>query len=120
MMFKGLGNLGNIASMMGSLQSLPDKMKELNARMEDEFVTANSPCGGVTVVMSCTGKVQSVNITGEGLQGPELEQAITEACNAAGALAKQTYAQSISQMAGEMDINLPGMDGLINSLAGNG
>lgn len=119
-MFKGLGNLGNIASMMGSLQSLPEKMKELNAQMDNEFVDAASPCGGVTVTMSCTGKVQSVNIKGESLQGAELEQAIVEACNAAGALAKQTYAQSISQMAGDMDINLPGMDGLISSFAGNG
>ncbi|QDT12809.1 hypothetical protein K239x_48210 [Planctomycetes bacterium K23_9] len=119
-MFKGLGNLGNIASMMGSLQSLPEKMKELNARMENEYVTANSPCGGVIVIMSCTGKVQSTTIEAVELQGAVLEQAITEACNAAGALAKQTYASSISEMAGEMDINLPGMDGLINSLAGNG
>jgi len=119
-MFKGLGNLGNIASMMGSLQSLPEKMKELNARMENEFVTATSACGGVTVTMSCTGKVQSVGVSEEKKQSDDLEQAITEACNAAGALAKQTYASSISQMAGEMDINLPGMDGLINSLAGNG
>lgn len=118
-MFKGLGNLGNIASMMGSLQSLPEKMKELNAQMENEFVSANSPCGGVTVTMSCTGKVQSVSITDESLQGTDLEQAIAAACNASGSLAKQTYAQSISQMAGDMDINLPGMDGLINSLAGN-
>ena len=119
-MFKGLGNLGNIASMMGSLQSLPEKMKELNARMENEFVTASSPCGGVTVTMSCTGKVQTVSITDEDLQGAELEKAIAEACNAAGSLAKQTYAESISQTASDMDINLPGMDGLINSLAGNG
>ena len=32
-MFKGLGNLGNIASMVGSLQHLPDKMKDLNERI---------------------------------------------------------------------------------------
>ncbi len=119
-MFKGLGNIGNIASMMGSLQSLPEKMKELNARMENEFVSAASSCGGVTVTMTCTGKVQSIDISEDAKESAELELAIVEACNAAGALAKQTYAQSISQMAGEMDINLPGMDGLINSLAGNG
>ena len=28
-MFKGLGNLGNIASMVGALQQLPEKMQEL-------------------------------------------------------------------------------------------
>lgn len=119
-MFKGLGNIGNIASMVGAFQTLPDKMKELNAQMQDETVTASSPCGGVTVIMTCIGKLQSVNIANQDLSGTELEQAILEACNAAGALAKQTYAQAISDMATEMDLNLPGMDGLINTLAGNG
>lgn len=38
-MFKGLGNLGNIASMVGSLQELPEKMKELNERMKSETVS---------------------------------------------------------------------------------
>lgn len=119
-MFKGLGNIGNIASMVGAFQTLPDKMKELNAQMQDETVTASSPCEGVTVVMSCVGQVQSVDISNGELAGEELEQAILEACNAAGALAKQTYAQAISTMASDMDLNLPGMDGLINTLAGNG
>ena len=113
-MFKGLGNIGNIASMMGAMQSLPDKMKELNAQMQEETVSATSSCEGVSVVMSCVGKLQNVSIENEELAGEELEQAILEACNAAGALAKQSYADAISQMASEMDLNLPGMDGLIS------
>ena len=44
-MFKGLGNLGNIASMMGSLQSLPQKIEELNERMKSERVVGSSSCG---------------------------------------------------------------------------
>ena len=119
-MFKGLGNIGNLASMVGAFQTLPEKMKELNARMQEELVTGTSSCDGVTVTMNCVGQVQSVSVTGEDLAGEPLEQAILEATNAAGALAKQTYAESISQMASDMDLNLPGMDGLINSLAGNG
>ena len=119
-MFKGLGNLGNIASMVGSLQTLPEKMKELNERMQEETVEASSECGGVSVVMSCTGQVQSVSIGNEELEGEALEGAIRDACNAAGALAKQTYAEAIQQMAADMDLNLPGMDGLLSSLAGNG
>ena len=119
-MFKGLGNLGNIASMVGALQALPEKMKELNAQMQEETVTASSSCDGVTVVMTCTGQLQSVQISNEDLSGEPLEQAIMQACNAAGALAKQTYAEAISQMASDMDLSLPGMDGLISSLSGNG
>ena len=35
-MFKGLGNLGNIASMVGAFQELPQKMQELNEKMQGE------------------------------------------------------------------------------------
>lgn len=118
-MFKGLGNLGNIASMVGSLQQLPEKMQELNERMKGETVSASSGCGQVTVAMSGTGHVQSVQI-GEELSGAELEQAILEATNAAGAAAKQLYAEAISQMVNEMDLNLPGLDGVLSSLTGGG
>ena len=118
-MFKGLGNLGNIASMVGSLQELPEKMKELNERMKSETVSASSGCGKVNVSMSGTGHVQSVTID-DGLNGSELEQAVQDATNAAGAAAKQLYAEAISHMVNEMDLNLPGLDNVITSLTGGG
>jgi DNA-binding YbaB/EbfC family protein len=118
-MFKGLGNLGNIASMVGSLQELPEKMKALNERMKSETVSASSGCGKVNVSMSGTGHVQSVTID-DALNGSELEQAVQDATNAAGAAAKQLYAEAISHMVNEMDLNLPGLDNVITSLTGGG
>jgi len=116
-MFKGLGNLGNIASMVGALQELPQKMQELNERMKLETVSASSGCGTVQVSMSGTGHVQSVKLSGD-LSGEELEHAIQDATNAAGAAAKQLYAEAISQMVEDMDLNLPGIDGVLSSLTG--
>ena len=116
-MFKGLGNLGNIASMVGSLQHLPDKMKELNERMKSETVSASSGCGTIHITMTGTGHVQSVKIDGD-LQGEELEQAIQDATNAAGAAAKQLYAEAISKMVEDMDLQLPGLDNVLSSLTG--
>jgi DNA-binding YbaB/EbfC family protein len=116
-MFKGLGNLGNIASMMGSLQSLPQKIEELNERMKNERVTGQSNCARVTVTMNGAGQVQSVQID-EGLQGTEAEQSVMEATNEAGAAAKELFAGAISDMTAEMDLNLPGMDGILSSLTG--
>ena len=116
-MFKGLGNLGNIASMMGSLQQLPDKLKDLNERMKSETVSASSGCGKVNVSMSGSGHVQSVTIE-DGLSGTELEQAVQDATNAAGAAAKQLYAEAISHMVNEMDLDLPGLDNVIANLTG--
>ena len=117
-MFKGLGNLGNIASMMGAFQELPSKMQELNARMEAEHVSGSSTCGRVSVIVNCVGKVQSVNISEEGIPKAELEQAMLEAANEAGTTAKQTYADAIRQMAADMNLDLPGIDGLLTSFTG--
>lgn len=116
-MFKGLGSLGNIASMMGSLQALPDKMQELNERMKQETVSASSGCGKVNVAMSGTGHVRSVKIN-DGLHGQALEHAVQDATNAAGAAAKQLYADSVSQMVDELDIKLPGLDNILATLTG--
>ena len=118
-MFKGLGNLGNLASMMGSLQQLPDRLKELNERMKHETVTASSGSSAVTVEMNGVGHVQSIQISDE-LSGEPLEQAILEATNAAGAAAKQMYADAVSQLASEMNLNVPGIDGMLSTLTGQG
>lgn len=118
-MLKGLGNIGNIASMVGSLQQLPEKLKELNERMKSETVSASSGCGTVQVSMSGTGHVQSVKLNGD-LSGQELEQAIQDATNAAGAAARQLYVEAISQMVNDMDLNLPGLTNIISSLTGGG
>lgn len=117
-MFKGLGNLGNIASMMSSFKELPDKMHEINARMKEEHVSGTSVCGRVTVIVSCVGQVQSIKIEVEGLTNVEMELAILEASNEAGATAKQTYADSIRAMIAEMNLDIPGVDGLLTSFTG--
>lgn len=117
-MFKGLGNLGNIASMMAAFKDLPQNMQELNARMQAEHVSGTSTCGRVTIVVNCIGVMQSVQIEGEGPSGTELEQAMLEAGNEAGATAKQTYVDSIRQMVAEMNLDIPGIDGLLTSFTG--
>lgn len=117
-MFKGLGNLGNIASMMAAFKDLPQKMQELNARMQSEHVSGTSSCSRVVVVVNCVGQVQSVTIEEKGLSVADTEQAVIEATNVAGATAKETYANAIREMVAEMDLDLPGVDGLLTSFTG--
>lgn len=117
-MFKGLGGLGNLTSMLGSMQQMPDQLKDLHQRMKSETVSASSGCGTITVTMNGTGHVQRVAIGGE-LRGRELEIAVEEATNAAAAAAKQLYAESISQLLKELNIQLPGLEGVLASLTGN-
>lgn len=119
-MFKGLGNLGNIASMVGALQELPQKIQELNEKMGNETVTATSDCEAVTVVLTCTGKMASVTIEKEEVGKEDLQLAIADATNQAAAAAKQRFAEAIREMAEEMNLNVPGIEGLISSMTGNG
>ena len=105
--------------MMGAFKELPQKMQELNTRMKSEHVTGSSSCGRVLVVVNCVGEVQSVTIIEVELEKAELEQAVTEATNQAGATAKQTYADSIRDMVSEMNLDMPGIDGLLTSFTGN-
>lgn len=122
-MFKGLGNLGNIASMVGAMQQMPEKLKELNERMKQESVSASSGCGRIQVTMSGVGHVESIKIDGnddDQLAGHELETALLEATNACGAAAKQLYAEAIHQMLVEMDLNVPGIEDVVSSLTGGG
>lgn len=121
-MFKGLGNLGNIASMVGKLQDLPDRMQQLNEQMKSERVNASSPCGHVSVTMNGVGEVQSVDVDPAVFEksiAPEvLGQAIQDATNHAGGEAKQLYASAVSQLASDLDLNFPGIDGLLSSFTG--
>ena len=55
-----------------------------------------------------------------GVSGDELQQAVLEATNAASAAAKQLYAEAIHQMVTEMDLNLPGIEGVLKTLTGGG
>ncbi len=118
-MFKGLGSLGNIASMMAAFKDLPQKMQELNARMKDEHVSGASDCSRVLVVVNCVGQVQSVKIEDDQMSTAETEKAVMQATNAAGAAAKQAYAEAIRKMVADMDIDMPGIDGLLTSFTGN-
>jgi hypothetical protein len=69
--------------------------------------------------MSGTGHVQRVKINGD-LSGRELEHAIQEATNAAGAAAKQLYAEAIHQLVSDLDLKLPGLDNILTHLTGGG
>ncbi|MCC9601677.1 YbaB/EbfC family nucleoid-associated protein [Stieleria sp. JC731] len=117
-MFKGLGNLGNIASMMAAFKDLPEKMQQLNQQMQSEHVTGTSECGFVMVTVNCVGEVQSVSIVEENLSTGETEKATLDAANKAGTEAKQRYADAIRQMVADMNLDMPGVEGLLTSFTG--
>ncbi len=122
-MFKGLGDIGKYAGMLGKLKEVPEAMSRLNDRMKTERITEASPCGNVKVTMNGIGEVQDVSIddsilaAGSG-SGPAVAGAVQAATNKAGQSAKTLYAQSIADLAKEMDLDIPGVDGLLKSVSG--
>lgn len=107
-----------MASMLGVVGKLPDKMKALNEQMKNETVRGASECGRVEVVMSGTGEVRSVKIDSE-LSGTELETAVMAASNHAGRAAKERFAEAAGEMAKELDLPIPGIEDMIKNMSGS-
>lgn len=104
--------------MMSAFKDLPSKMEELNARMKAEHVSGSSSCSRVTVVVNCVGEVQSVTISAEEMSTADTERVVLEATNQAGATAKQAYADAIREAVADMNLDIPGIDGLLTSFTG--
>ncbi len=117
-MFKGLAGM---ASMMGNLHQIPDKLETINRRMRDERVEGTSADGMVHVLMNGLGEMQHVRIDpsllADGLS-EKTELAVCEAVNIASAEAKRRFGEAMHSMAKEMNINLPGMESFMTRMVG--
>ena len=117
-MFKGLAGM---ASLMGNLQHLPEKLEQVNERLRNEQLTGESKCGRVTVVMNGLGELQHIDVAPSLVEGGNPSPAaepICDAVNAASAAAKRRYGEAMSAMAKEMNLNLPGVEGLLSRMTG--
>ncbi len=107
------GGIGNLAAIMGSVQQMPAKMEQLTAQLKDETIHATAGGGAVQVTLNGVGQMQSIQIDPAARDNPQLEAWILEACNTAGSEAKQLVVVSVSAMAKEMKINIPGLDAML-------
>lgn len=107
-----------MASLLSSAQQIPGKMHQLTEQLKLERVHATAGEGAVQVTLNGIGQMQSIVVESAARDNPQLEQWIVEASNAAASEAKQRYAESVSTMAREMKINIPGLDGMLTKLTG--
>ncbi len=117
-MFKALGGLGNISSMLGNLQHIGPRMQEVAGEMRQQRITAVAGEGAVEVTINGIGELQEVRVLEHARQHVHLEIWIIEATNTAGATAKQQYAEAISRVAEDLNLNVPGFDAILGSLTG--
>ena len=117
-MFKNFGGIGNMAALLASAQKVPERMQHLTAQLKHETVHATAGGGAVQVTLDGLGQMKSIEIDSASRDHIDLQVWIVEACNAASIEAKQRYAKAVREMASDMNINIPGLDGLLANLTG--
>ena len=109
-MFKGLGNLANLGSLMKQAQEMSGKMQQLTQELKSKRVTGSAGAGLVEVEANGLGEILAVRIepTLFDRQDRELvEDLLPAAINAAQNKAKELYAEQMQSLTG--GLNLPGL-----------
>jgi DNA-binding YbaB/EbfC family protein len=107
--FKQLGQLGNLASLMKQAQQVSGRMQELNGQLRAERVEGLAGGGMVRVEADGLGGVLRVRIDPAIAADREMiEDLLPAAFNDAQAKAKQLHAQAMRSLTADM--NLPGLN----------
>ena len=118
-MFKGLGDLANIGSLMKQAQEMGGKMKQLTEELKSKRVTGSAGAGLVEVEANGIGEVLAVRIDPSlfAKQDRELvEDLLPAAINAAQQKSKALYAEQMQSIAG--GLNLPGLGDALTQFGG--
>lgn len=118
-MFKGLGNLGNLANMMKSFQEMDGKMESINAQLKAERIDADAGGGMVKVQANGLGEVIKVTIEPSLVEKQEtemIEDLTAAAMNQAATKAKQCHARAMQSLT--EGIELPGLSDAISKFTG--
>ena len=106
-MFKGLRNMGAMASLMKDLPAMQARMEEVRASLGDIRVTGEAGAGAVRVTVGGDMVVHDVAIDAAGAEGQDLESLVAMAVNDAIGLAQGAARDRLSQAAADMGIPLP-------------
>lgn len=116
-MFKGLGNLANLGSMLKQAQQMGGRMQQLADELKTKRATGTSGGGMVTVEVNGLGEVLSCRIDPSVAGDRELiEDLLPAAVNQAVARSKQLHADAMKSLAAGLDV--PGLDQMLAQLSG--
>ena len=110
-MFKGLGNLANLGSLVKQAQEMGEKMQQVNEALKLERVTGNAGAGFVEVEVNGLGEVLAVRIDRALVEKQDcelIEDLLPAAINAAQQKAKGLQAEKMQALTG--GIQIPGID----------
>lgn len=118
-MFKGLGNLANLGSMLKHAQELGGKMQALQEELKTKRATGSAGGGLVEVDVNGLAEVLAVRIDPSLVEKGDrelIEDLLPAAFNAAQGKAKQLHAEAIQSITGGM--NVPGLEDALENLTG--
>ena len=109
-MFKGLGNLKDLGSLLKQAQEMGGKMQAINEELKTKRTTGQAGGGLVEVEVNGLAEVLSVKIDSsliEKRDGEMIEDLLPAAFNAAQQKAKQMHAEAMQSLTG--GLSLPGI-----------
>ena len=120
-MFKGLGGLGDLASLFKHAQEMGGKVEAIREQLRVERITGSAGGGMVEVEVNGLSEVLRLTIDDGLVQRGEremIEDLVPAAMNQAAAKAKERHAELMKSMTG--DLNIPGIEGALEKFLGGG
>ncbi|MGD9636682.1 MAG: YbaB/EbfC family nucleoid-associated protein [Pirellulales bacterium] len=118
-MFKGLGNLANLGSLMKTAQEMRSKMESLGEELKTKRVTGSAGGGLVEVEVNGLKEVLSVRIDPSLIEKQDremIEDLLPAAFNAAAKKAEELHAQAMASLTGGLE--LPGLGDALSQFTG--
>jgi DNA-binding YbaB/EbfC family protein len=118
-LFKALGNLANIGTLMKQAQEMSGRMQALQEQLKTKRATGAAGGGLIEVEVNGLGEAMSVRIDPSLVEKGEremIEDLLPAAINAAQTKAKQMHAEAMQAIAGELPI--AGLSDAIMQLGG--
>ena len=120
-MFKGLGNLAQLGSLLKQAQQMGGKLQQLHAELKAKRAEGIAGGGMVKIEVNGAGEVLRCQIDPSLITGGDrelVEDLIPAAANDALAKAKQLHAEAMQSMTAGFD--MPGLADMMNQLTGDG
>lgn len=120
-MFKSLGNLANLGTLMKQAQEIGGKMQALQEELKTKRATGSAGGGLVEVDVNGLGEAMAVRIDPTLVAKGDremIEDLLPTAINAAQQKAKQFHAEAMQSLTG--GIPLPGLQDALSQMMGDG
>jgi DNA-binding YbaB/EbfC family protein len=119
--FKGLGNLANLGTMMKQAQEMGSRMQAMQEELKTKRASGAAGGGLVEVDVNGLAEVLAVRIDPSLVEKGEremIEDLLPAAFNAAQRKAKELHAEAMKSLTGGMAI--PGLEDALSQLSGSG